>query len=157
MHFNESSGMAPENHPLQWKESMVKQSVCDVIPALHMRYSVHRSSSPGVFNLSASAGHINNFNDARGPQSYTWCTCTHNWEKCPERQSDHKPLYNVQTTSGARVCSYFFKTARGPRQRAEDPWSSPTTEPSSGEEEGVCDVTGTCGDRISFGVCGLST
>jgi hypothetical protein len=29
------------------------------------------SSKPGVFNLSDSAGHINNFNDARGPQSYT--------------------------------------------------------------------------------------
>jgi hypothetical protein len=39
--------------------------------------------------------------------------------KWPERQSDHKPLYNVQTTSGARVCSYFFKTAGGPR--VEDP------------------------------------
>jgi hypothetical protein len=24
----------------------------------------------GVFNLSDSAGHINNFNDARGPQSH---------------------------------------------------------------------------------------
>jgi hypothetical protein len=49
---------------------------------------------------------------------YPWRTCTHNWEKWPERQSDHKPLYNVQETSGARVCSYFFKTAGGPRQRA---------------------------------------
>jgi hypothetical protein len=39
-------------------------------------------------------------------------------KKWPERQSDHKPLYNVQTTSGARVCSDFFKTAGGPRQRA---------------------------------------
>jgi hypothetical protein len=82
------------------------------------------SSRPGVFNLSDSAGHINNFNDARGPQSYTRRTCTHNWEKWPERQSEHKPLYNVQTTSGARVCSYFFKTAGGPR--VEDPWSRPT-------------------------------
>jgi hypothetical protein len=27
--------------------------------------------TPVVFNLSDSAGHINNFNDARGPQSYT--------------------------------------------------------------------------------------
>jgi hypothetical protein len=72
----------------------------------------------GVFNLSDSAGHINNFNDACGPQSYTLRTCTHNCEKWPERQSDHKPLCNVQTTSGARVCSYFFKTAGGPRQRA---------------------------------------
>jgi len=25
----------------------------------------------GVFNLSDNAGHINNFNDARGPLSYT--------------------------------------------------------------------------------------
>jgi hypothetical protein len=41
-----------------------------------------------------------------------------NWEKWPERQSDHKPLYNVQATSGASVCSYFFKTPGGPRQRA---------------------------------------
>jgi hypothetical protein len=29
------------------------------------------SSRAGVFNLSDSVGHINNFNDARGPQSYT--------------------------------------------------------------------------------------
>jgi hypothetical protein len=29
------------------------------------------SLTTGVFNLSDSAGHINNFNDARGPQSYT--------------------------------------------------------------------------------------
>jgi hypothetical protein len=29
------------------------------------------SCRAGVFNLSDSAGHINNFNDARGPQSYT--------------------------------------------------------------------------------------
>jgi hypothetical protein len=90
-------------------------------------------SRAGVFNLSDSAGHINNFNDARGPQSYAaafrmlscfpdtqrttaihdvQCTCTHNWEKWPERQSDNKPLYNVQTTSGARVCSYFFQNGR---------------------------------------------
>jgi hypothetical protein len=29
------------------------------------------SCKSGVFNLSESAGHIDNFNDARGPQSYT--------------------------------------------------------------------------------------
>jgi hypothetical protein len=102
-------------------------------------YMVCEWSTAGVFNLSDSAGHINNFNDARGPQSYTaafrivscfpdtqrttaihdvQCTCTHNWEKWPERQSDHKLLYNVQTTSRASVCSYFFKMAGGPRQRA---------------------------------------
>jgi hypothetical protein len=28
------------------------------------------SYRPGVFNLSDSAGHIYNFNDARGPQTY---------------------------------------------------------------------------------------
>jgi hypothetical protein len=33
--------------------------------------SVWRLATAGVFNLSDSAGHINNFNDARGPQSYT--------------------------------------------------------------------------------------
>jgi hypothetical protein len=38
---------------------------------LHMRIGQTGSCMPGVFNLSDSAGHINNFNDARGPQSYT--------------------------------------------------------------------------------------
>jgi hypothetical protein len=35
-------------------------------------YQILGSVTPGVvFNLSDSAGHINNFNDARGPQRYT--------------------------------------------------------------------------------------
>jgi hypothetical protein len=40
----------------------VSASIC---PSSGVQYS-----RPGVFNLSDSAGHINNFNDARGPQTY---------------------------------------------------------------------------------------
>jgi hypothetical protein len=36
-----------------------------------MEVTRHCSLTAEVFNLSDSAGHINNFNDARGPQSYT--------------------------------------------------------------------------------------
>jgi len=36
---------------------------------------------------------------------YSWPTCAHNSVKWPERESDHKPLYDVQT-SGAIILSF---------------------------------------------------
>jgi hypothetical protein len=86
-------------------------------------------SAPSVWNIFPRASYVmqgsSTFQIVRatltismmpaGHKAMTYM-CTHNWEKWPERQSDHEPLYNVQTTSGASICSYFFKTAGEPRQ-----------------------------------------
>jgi hypothetical protein len=45
---------------------------CILRISFHCRtFDESQSSMSRVFNLSDIAGHINNFNDARGPQSYT--------------------------------------------------------------------------------------
>jgi hypothetical protein len=36
---------------------------------------------------------------------YSWHTYVHKWVKWPKRESDHKPLYNVDITSGAIILS----------------------------------------------------
>jgi len=46
------------------------------------------------------------FEDHRvATKCYSWRTYEHNWVKWPERESESKPLYNVETTSGTIIQS----------------------------------------------------
>jgi len=54
-------------------------------------------TSPGVFNLSDNAGHINNCNDARGPLSYIMVfTCNCKLLSRFTKNAVHMILYNVK-------------------------------------------------------------
>jgi len=39
---------------------------------------------------------------------YSWGAYVHNWVKWPERESDYKPWYNVEITSGAIILSIYM-------------------------------------------------
>jgi hypothetical protein len=75
-------------------------------------------TNAGVFNLSDIAGHINNFNDARGPQSYD-VFYVHIIGKSGRSINLTTNRYIMcRQRAGIAFVVFFVKTAGGPRQRA---------------------------------------
>jgi hypothetical protein len=86
--------------------------VFDGFPPHYITYT-----TAGVFNLLDSAGHINNFNDARGPQSYD--VHVHIIGKSGRSVNLTTNRYIMcRQRAGLAFVVIFFKTAGGPRQRA---------------------------------------